>query len=164
MRNLIRGSRIVPQDDWQVIPRDHSGPLPAGPVLVPLAYWLAHRDSLRLRPDTGVWLASNEGPEPLAGDMTRLSLIGIEFPAFADGRGYSSARILRDRMGYAGELRAFGDVLRDQLFYMSRCGFDSFAIREDRDAAEALASLKDFSVCYQGGSDNPMPLFRKRFP
>ncbi len=164
MRNLIVGRQVVAEDAWQLLPKDHSGALPDGPVIVPLALWLARRDELGSRPQTGVWIDSDEGPEPLAGDITLLPMIAVHFPAFADGRGYSTARILRDRMGYHGELRAFGDVLRDQLFYLQRCGFSSFAIRADRSAADALASLDDFSVRYQGGSDKAEPLFRQRFP
>ena len=74
---------------------------------------------------------------------------------FSDGRGYSNARILRERLGYRGELRAIGDVLRDQLFLMRRCGFDSFEIRPDRSAADALASLRDFRHAYQHATDDP---------
>ncbi|TNF34349.1 MAG: DUF934 domain-containing protein [Gammaproteobacteria bacterium] len=163
MRNLIIGRQAVAEDGWQLLDKAFSGALPDGKVIVPLAYWQAHQDSLSGNPDVGVWLDSDEGPETLAGQLTGLPMIAIRFPAFADGRGYSTARILRDRMGYHGDLRAFGDVLRDQLFYLQRCGFSSFAIREDRSAEDALASLGDFSVSYQGGSDDPQPLFRKRF-
>lgn len=81
---------------------------------------------------------------------------------FTDGRNYSNARLLRDRYGYKGELRAIGDVLRDQLFYLHRCGFDAYALRADKDPYEALESLKDFSVTYQAATDEPLPLFRRR--
>lgn len=162
MRNLICGRQLVDEDAWQVLTDVPDGPLPDGALLLPLPYWLAHREAMRQRPATGVWLASHEEPEALAGDLPQLTLIAIHFPQFADGRGYSSARILRERLGYRGDLRAFGDVLRDQLFYLKRSGFSSFAIRSDRSAAEALAGLDDFSVCYQGASDDPQPLFRHR--
>ncbi|HEY9037191.1 MAG TPA: DUF934 domain-containing protein [Pseudomonadales bacterium] len=164
MRNLIIGQQVLAEDGWQLLPKDHSGDVPSGQIIVPLGYWLAQQDILSQRADTAVWIDSDEGPEALAGQLSSLPLIAIHFPAFADGRGYSTARILRDRMGYHGELRAFGDVMRDQLFYLQRCGFNSFAIREDRSAEDALAGLGDFSVSYQGASDNPDPLFRRRFP
>lgn len=163
MRNLIIGQQIIGEDDWQLIAKERTGELPDGKIIVPLALWLEQQEALKARPDTGLWIDSDEDPEALAGQLSALPLIAIHFPVFADGRGYSIARILRDRMGYPGELRAFGDVLRDQLFYLKRCGFNSFAMREDCNAEDALASLGDFSVCYQGASDDPQPLFRKRF-
>ena len=72
----------------------------------------------------------------------------MHFPAFTDGRGYSTARLLRQRYGFAGELRAFGDILRDQLFELARCGFDSFVLRDDQDADDALRAFDDFSETY----------------
>ena len=109
-----------------------------------------------------VWLAPDEDPAALAGDAARLPVIAIDFPQFTDGRGYSHARLLRERYGYTGEIRAIGDVLRDQLFFMQRCGFDAFAVRPDRDPYDALKGLSDFSVTYQTGVDQPLPLFRRR--
>ena len=91
-----------------------------------------------------------------------IAVIAINFPKFVDGRGYSIARILRDQLGYKGELRAIGDVLHDQLFYLKRCGFDSFAISEDTAAEAALSGLTDFSNSYQCAVDQPEPLFRRR--
>lgn len=160
MRNLIVGNTVVAEDAWQLLPADHAGDIPAGPVIVPLALWLAN-ENLHQRPDTGVWLDSHEEPESLAGHTAHLPMIAVRFPAFTDGRGYSIARLLRERLGYTGELRAFGDVLRDQLFFMKRCGFNSYAVREDRPAESALPGLSDFSVTYQAASDNPLPLFRR---
>ncbi len=160
MPRIIKDGAVV-EDGWQVL-TDAEGTLPDGPVLVPLARWQSEREALLARGDCGVWLQSTDEPEDLAGDLGRLPLIAIDFPEFKDGRGYSSARILRDRLGYRGELRAIGDVLRDQLFYMKRCGFTSFAIRADRDPEEALESLQDFRETYQAATDNPVPLFRRR--
>lgn len=141
--------------------------LPAGKVLVPLAVWRARKDDLAARlaaGELGVWLESFELVEDLVestGDLNQFPVIAINFPRFADGRGYSTASLLRTRYGYRNELRAVGDVLRDQLFYLKRCGFDAYAIRADRSAEEALASLKDFSVPYQGAVDEPRPLWRR---
>lgn len=157
MANLIRADGVVTDDPWQRIETvlaPHE--LPAGPVLVPLACWLAHRAALLGRAGgIGVWLASDEAAETLADAVDSLGLIAIHFPVFSDGRGYSNARILRERFGWRGELRAIGDVLRDQLFLMRRCGFDSFEIRADRTASEAVASLADFRHAYQHATVDP---------
>ena len=141
---------------------DAAVPLPAGPIAVPLAAWKDRRAELLGRKDRiGVWLAPADDPEALADALAVLSLIAVRFPKFTDGRGYSTAVLLR-RAGYAGELRAFGDLGRDQLFYLSRVGFDAYALRPGSDLHGALASLHDFSVVYQGAVDNPSPLFRRR--
>lgn len=137
--------------------------LPRGPVLVPLATWKERRDELLARRDpVGVWLKPDDEPGDLGNDMHALPLIAVFFPKFTDGRGYSTAVLLRRRHGYRGELRAFGDVGRDQLFYQKRCGFDSFSLAPHRDPEAALAGLATFSVRYQGSVDDPLPLFRKR--
>ena len=138
-------------------------PLPGGPVLVSLPFWQSHRAQLLKRGDpTGVWLAPADDPAVLtAEDLKTAALIGVQFPKFTDGRGYSTAVLLR-RLGYAGELRAFGDVGRDQLFYLARVGFDSFALKPGADPHDALASFKDFSLTYQGSVDDRVPLYRRR--
>jgi uncharacterized protein (DUF934 family) len=109
----------------------------------------------------GLWLNPSDEPAEAQAWFDRVRLIAVRFPVFSDGRGYSTATLLR-RLGWQGELRAVGDVLRDQLFYLSRVGFNSFAIREDRSADDALAGLNDFSERYQGAVDQPLPLFRRR--
>lgn len=88
--------------------------------------------------------------------------IDVNFPKFGDGRGFSIARLLRERYGYKGELRAVGQVARDHLYYMEQCGFDAFLLREGEDAAEALAAFDDFSERYQSTVAQPVPLFRRR--
>lgn len=137
-------------------------PLPPGPLLLPLALWLARREELAPRDDVGVWLGPSDEPGLLAGDICRLPLIAVHFPKFLDGRGYSTARLLRERYGYRGELRAIGDVARDQLFYLARVGFDAFLIPDGRDAEDALKAFADFPESYQGAADQPLPLFRRR--
>jgi uncharacterized protein (DUF934 family) len=87
----------------------------------------------------------------------------VNFPKFTDGRGYSTGRLLRERYGYRGELRAIGDIFRDQLLYLSRCGFDAFVLRPGEDPQAALAAFGDFSEAYQAAVDRPLPLFRRRF-
>jgi uncharacterized protein (DUF934 family) len=167
MPRIIKNGQIV-DDPWQILRLDgeqtaESIALPDIPVLLPLAVWLARRDEILSRNSPpGVWLDSSEGPEAIAGDLEHFAVIGVNFPKFTDGRGYSSARLLRDRYSYRGELRAIGDVLQDQLFYMKRCGIDAYALREDKDIAAALASLRDFSETYQAAVDQPQPLFRRR--
>ena len=86
----------------------------------------------------------------------------MKFPKVADGRGYSTARLLRARHGFRGELRAIGEVLRDQLPLMERCGFDAYALRADQDANDALLAFNDFSEAYQASVTQPVPLFRRR--
>jgi uncharacterized protein (DUF934 family) len=131
------------------------------PVIVPLAAWQANRDALRARAEVGVWLAPADDPLALAGDVEMLPVIAIDFPQFTDGRGYSSARLLRQRLGYTGELRAIGDIQRDQLYYLAQVGFDAFALREDLDIEAALASVRDFSDGYQW-TQARTPWFRRR--
>ncbi|MDO8413066.1 MAG: DUF934 domain-containing protein, partial [Gallionellaceae bacterium] len=97
----------------------------------------------------------------LKNDVAKFAVIAVNFPRFADGRGYSIAYNLRVRLSYTGELRALGDVLRDQMFYMQRVGFDAFAPRPDRNIHDALKGLNDFSEVYQTSVDQKQPLFRR---
>ena len=168
MATLIKERRIV-ADSWRLLERGPKGELPEvparGDVIVPLALWLARREELLSRVETGplgVWLDASEGPEALAGDVQRLPLIAVNFPKFGDGRGYSIARLLRERYGYKGELRAVGEVVRDHLFYMESCGFDAFLLREGEDPVEALTGFEDFSESYTASVTRPVPLFRRR--
>lgn len=141
--------------------------IPAGKVLVPLAVWLARKAELAGRlaaGEIGVWLETHELAETLVASQANLDVfpvIAIHIERFADGRAYSTAALLRTRYGFKGELRAFGDVLRDQLFYLKRCGFDAFEIRADRSAEDALASLTDFSEPYQAAVVIDQPLWRR---
>ncbi|MBP8925557.1 MAG: DUF934 domain-containing protein [Pseudomonadales bacterium] len=156
MTRLIRDNHIV-IDDWVLVSLEQgdSEP-PPGKLIVPLATWLDRQTELIARNEPlAVWLASDQHPEAIADSLPHLSMVAINFPVFSDGRGYSSARILREQYGFSGELRAIGDVLRDQLFLMRRCGFDSFQIRADRDPEQALASLGDFRHVYQFCTMNP---------
>jgi uncharacterized protein (DUF934 family) len=132
-------------------------------VLVPLATWKARRDEIVARHEPfGVWLKPEEDPGELAQDLARLASIGVQFPKWGDGRGFSTGTLLRGRYGYKGELRAFGDLGRDHLFHLARCGFDAFKLNARHDPQKALAAFDDFSVRYQGAIDEPVPLFRRR--
>lgn len=171
MPEIIKNGAIV-ADSWQLLQlaageTAETVALPAGPLLVPLAVWQARRQELTARGAAdnnplGVWLDAGEGPEALAGDLDRLAVIGVNFPKFTDGRSYSSARLLRERYGYTGEIRALGDVLYDQLFAMRRCGIDAYALRADQNPEKALAGFAAFSETYQAAVDQPLPLFRRR--
>lgn len=163
---MIIKNKAVVEDDWQVFRLQdqetaEAVTVPDGKIIVPLKVWLAQRAVLQQRNDIGVWFASDERPEDLAEDVHRFSVIAVDFPKFSDGRGYSIAYNLRSRLAYSGELRAIGDVLRDQLFYMQRVGFDTFEPRSDRDINDALKGFDDFSEVYQTSVDQKQPLFRR---
>ena len=165
MRDIIKHREIV-SDDWTVlrlVEGDDAAviTIPEGRVIVPLAVWQAQRSVLEARAELGVWLPSDARPESIKDDLACFALVAVDFPKFSDGRGYSIAYNLRARLGYQGELRAIGDVLRDQLFYMSRVGFDAFATREDRSIQDALKGLTDFSESYQTSWDQKTPLFKR---
>lgn len=163
---VIRNGRVEPEL-WKFLGVGEEpvpDALPAGPIVVPLAAWKARRvDMLARREPVGVWLAPADEPVDIADDLARLALIAVQFPKFADGRGYSTAFLLRTRHGWRGELRAFGDLGRDQLHELTRTGFDSVSLAPHRDPEAALASLKPFKLPYQGAVDDPVPLFRRRF-
>jgi uncharacterized protein (DUF934 family) len=156
MREIIKDKQVI-QDDWTVLRLQESDTaenvaIPSGKVILPLQVWQAQRSAFSGR---------NERPEALKDDIAAIPVIAVDFPKFADGRGYSIAYNLRARLGYQGELRAIGDVLRDQLFYMQRVGFNAFATRPDRNIRDALKGLTDFSEAYQASWDQKSPLFRR---
>ena len=164
MRQLIKGNEVI-QDTWELLAKDATLEqlTNSGDIIVPLAMWQEHAHALKARDGgLGVWLDADEEAESIADDLEHFTVIALNFPVFSDGRNYSNARLLRDRYQYKGELRSIGDVLRDQLFFMHRCGFDAYALREDHDPHAALASLNDFSEVYQASTDQPLPLFRRR--
>lgn len=149
-------------DPWAAVADD--APLPeAGPVLVSLDRFHAEREALLARgAPVGVRLRSHELAPRIGPDVGHLALIAIEFPTFRDGRGYSTARLLRERFGFAGELRAVGDVLRDQVLFMRRCGFDTFEAKDAAAAEGMKAAMSEFTVVYQPAGDGRVPAFRLR--
>ncbi len=178
MATLIKNATIA-ADNWQRLKASDDDYLteipPSGDILVPLALWQAAAGELLARQTgrLGVWLDSDEDPAHIACSLQALSLIAVNFPQFTDGRGYTTARLLRERYGWKGELRAIGDVQRDQLFYLSRCGFDAFLLSDGQDAPQgdslrsvqaALSALGDFTEAYQTSVERPLPLFRRREP
>ncbi|HEY7945798.1 MAG TPA: DUF934 domain-containing protein [Casimicrobiaceae bacterium] len=160
---LLTKDRAVAEDRWTLLP-DAAGlaDVPLTPAIVPLELWLAQRDTFGARRDIGVWLKPGDDPDALAADIGGLPLIAVEFPQSGDGRGYSTARLLREKCRFTGELRAIGDILRDQLYYLRQCGFDTFALQPGRNVADALAAFGDFSDNYQATVAQPLPLFRRR--
>lgn len=159
MPSVIKHRRIV-EDRWQHLADEAE--LPAGPVIVSLARWQRERAILLKRGEpVGVRLPNTADVADLAADLPLLEVVALEFPKFADGRAHSQARLLRERYGYQGELRAVGDVLRDQLFFMARNGFDAFELRADRSLEDALKAFDEFSESYQPAADQPQPLYRR---
>jgi uncharacterized protein (DUF934 family) len=163
MAQIIKHGAAI-QDNWQLLEQGSIGALPfSGDVIVPLDLWISERDTLSFRLGRiGVWMEADADPAAIAPDLARLDVIAVRFASLTDGRGYSLARLLRERYGYRGELRAIGDVLRDQLYYLSRCGFDAFALRADQNLLQALSAFDDFSEAYQASVERPQPLFRRR--
>lgn len=158
---IIKNGAIV-EDAFVHVANDAEVP-EQGDVIVGLARYVAERDTLRARAGkVGVRLASDEEASAVEPYLAEVALVAIEFPTFKDGRGYTTARLLRDRYGYKGELRAVGDVLRDQLNAMRRCGFDAYELKAGKDIHGALQAFQEFSVTYQGAADDPRPLFRRR--
>ena len=149
---LIKHRQVV-VDTWQHV--DDDAPIPAdGGAIVSLKRWQAERETLIGRnTPLGVRLDSDQSPQDIAGDLDRLDLVALDFPQYRDGRGYSSARLLRERHGYTGELRAVGNILRDQLAFMARCGFDAFEYEGRTPIEEALSAFDEVSVVYQPAAD-----------
>jgi uncharacterized protein (DUF934 family) len=156
---LIKNRAIV-EDPFTYVRDDE--PLPSsGDVIVSLARFRASRAELAGR-RIGLRLPGETEPSEIAGELDAIAVIALEFAKFTDGRGYSTARLLRQRYGYKGEIRAVGYVLRDQLLYMSRCGFDAFEPAPGKDPVEALGAFDEMSVRYQPAADEPQPIWRRR--
>jgi uncharacterized protein (DUF934 family) len=155
------GPQIV-EDGWTIVRAGFDAAQEYGSkAVIPLAAFLAMDDE-QAAAIRAVWISPDDDFEPAVPRLQALDMIAVDFPVFRDGRGYSIAKLLRTRYGWKAELRAIGDVLRDQLNYMRRCGFDAFAVRADKDIEDALKSFSFYTVTYQAGVDDPMPLFRRR--
>lgn len=135
----------------------------AGAFTVSFARWNKEKDSLKATgASLGVRLSGADAVASLASDLPGLALVVVEFPALADGRGFSFARLLRDRYGYAGEIRARGDFIRDQIYFLGRVGVNAFEPSHATDLDALLPALTEFSVNYQGAADHKQPLYRRR--
>ena len=168
MPQLIK-QNAVSGDSWQTLVLNEgetaeSVALPAGDVIFPLAVWQARKTEIvSCHKRIGLLLQPDDRIEDVAGDLEYFIVIAVNFPKFVDGRGYSTASLLRQRYHYQGELRAVGDVLHDQLFFMKRVGFDSFALKDGKNAEYALAAaFTVFGDAYQGATTQPQPAFRRR--
>lgn len=149
MKQIIKDGQIV-EDSWRCL----EGTIPSridlsgigGGWILPLPIFVEHADALAGAGGRfGVLIGPDDAPESVLPHLGHLALIAIRFPSFADGRGYSIGRLLRNRYGFAGELRAVGDVLRDQLYFLNHCGFNAFELRQDQDLGEALSAFRDYA-------------------
>ena len=166
MTQIILDKQIT-NDDWTLVADDAA--LTAAKEVINFSRWAAaagaDKAALITKRDAGslgIQLNAGDTADLLAADSQGFALINVEFPKFADGRGYSAARLLRERYDFSGQLRAVGDVLFDQLFYMMRCGFNAMAMRADQDLDLAVKGFETFSAPYQGDVNDPRPLFRRR--
>jgi uncharacterized protein (DUF934 family) len=168
MAQLIKNQAVV-ADTWQTLElaegeTPETVALPAGNVIFPFAVWQARKAEIIGRgAPLGLLLQPADPVEEVAGDLAQFAVIAVNFPKFVDGRGYSTASLLRQRYAYTGELRAIGDVLHDQLFFMQRVGFDAFALKDGKNAEHALArGFASFGDAYQASTSQPQPYFRRR--
>jgi len=156
---IIKDKEIV-EDNWLHL--DDEAELAAGNITVSIARWQEQHETLANHEGgLGLRLVGDDPLEEVVPDLDSFSLIVLTFPAFTDGRCYSFARLLRDRYGYKGEIRAQGDILHDQLFYMTQCGINSFEMANPNRIADALAAFDDFSESYQTTVAKPAPLYRR---
>ena len=158
---LIRDNAVIDDPFTDATGRET---VPAsGPVLVDFEQWRAHREEL-LRRDVpvGVKLRSDQPPELIAADLPFLAMVALEFPVFRDGRAYSYARLLRERYGFSGEIRAVGDVLLEQLHFMERTGFDAFELQSDDPLGDLEIASADFDVWYQPAADGRLSAVQLR--
>ena len=163
---MIKDGEII-ANPWQIVTtaesfNELSAEALQQPLIVSHALWQTHSDQLSQHSSLGLWLSNDQALEVIANDIQHFSVIAIDFPIFMDGRAFSLARLLRERYSYNGELRATGALIRDQLSYLKRCGFNSFDLDDSIDINEALKSLNDFTEFYQSACDQDQPLFRRR--
>ncbi len=158
---LIRDGALA-DDPWVTVD-DGTGLPMDGPAIVSLERWQAHRDELLGRnAPLGVRLKSDQSPALIADDLDRFAVVALEFPVFRDGRAYSYARLLRERYGYRGEVRAVGEVLRDQFLFMLRCGFDALEVKDENTAGQWREAVSEISVVYQPAADSRVPAWTLR--
>jgi len=155
--------RKVQQDNWMPYTGlEDLATIPSGDIYIPFEEWHQNRDQLLQRNSRlGVILENTDDVAALIPDLERLDLIVLQFPKMADGRAFTQARLLRDRYGYKGEIRATGDVLHDQVFFMQRCGFNAFELRDDQDSATVLLAFDEITVIYQPATDEELPIWRR---
>jgi len=150
---------LVVADDWRLLADGFGG----GRTIVPLERWRKERAAL-LSAGTavGVLLPNTADVDAIYAEVRDRPLIALEFPTFADGRALSQAVVLRTRLGYAGELRAVGDIIRDLVFWLGRCGFDTIVPRPDQDLEACRLALGELDVSYQAAADGRAPAWIQR--
>ena len=149
-------------DIWAFV-EDEAELSPGGCFTVTLGRFMSEHDMLLARnEDVGVRLGPADDPELLKPFLDRINLVEVEFPKYTDGRGYSIANLLRRRLGYEGEMRAVGQVLRDQLGFMQRAGFDQVVFDAEDAEAKYADAVKEFSAVYQAGADDRPTIFERR--
>ncbi|WNJ98794.1 DUF934 domain-containing protein [Thalassospiraceae bacterium LMO-JJ14] len=158
---LLKGGMIV-ADDWVRIDEDADIANETA-VVVSLERWLSEADTLRGRnAPVAVAIGNHQSPSQIVEDLETIDAVFLTFPAYTDGRAYSQARLLRQRYGYKGEIRATGNVLRDQYAFMQRCGFDAFEVADDADPAGWDKSTDAMSASYQTAADGAQAIWAKR--
>lgn len=154
-RQIIKNREII-NDTWQHLGDNDSLPGTSADIIVTVERWRKDRDALLAREGKlGITIGGGIAADEIVEDLSHFDLIAIRFPEFRDGRGYSYARLLRERYGFKGEIRAIGNVLRDQLFYMERCGINAFEVQEERDIHDALKAFHELTIRYQPAVDGP---------
>ena len=157
---IIKDGKII-NDDTRHLADDE--PPTGSRFTVSFARWQAERENLQQAEGTvGVRLNGGDALAAIALDLPRLEPVVVEFPALADGRAFSLARLLRERFGYTGEIRAHGDFIRDQVYFLARVGVNAFEPVEGTDLEKLLPALKDFSVNYQAAADDKEPVYQMR--
>lgn len=157
---LLKNGKLL-FDRWEVA-ETVAEALKPGAKFVSLDLWQAEREILRGKSAIGIILPNDADPEILADDLDRIAAISLSFPAFADGRAFSQARILRDRLGFSGELRAVGPVMADQYAFLLRCGFDAVIVPADIHLPTWLKAADRYQSAYQPASDAKVPAYRLR--
>ena len=166
MQNLIKHGAIV-HDDWTLV-KEATDPgilhiTQDRNLIVPIKFWNMYKPEIEnYLGNITIWLDSDEVLDEIKEELNTFPLIALNFPVFSDGRPYTTARELRQSRKFVGEIRAVGDVLRDQIFYMHQCGFDSFLLRHDQDPESCIRALDDFKANYQSTAIEEKPLFRRR--
>jgi len=163
MTAILRDGAIA-ADDWVVIEDDRTEPASAGgKVIVTLARWRAEREALlAAHSAVGVLVPNTADIEVVYPEIADRALIALQFPTFTDGRALSQAVVLRKRLRYRGELRALGDIIRDLVFWLGRCGFDCIVPRKDQNLEGCRAALDEITVAYQAAADEHTPVWVRR--
>lgn len=161
MSRILRGRAIV-EDEWQLALDDAAPVCPDARLIVPLARWRSERAVLLRATAVGVLLPNTEDVETLYPQIADRPLIALQFPAFTDGRALTQAMLLRNRLRFTGELRAVGDVVRDLVFWLGRCGFDAIVPRPGQDLSACRRALDEVRVAYQPAADGRTPVWALR--